>query len=72
MRAACLLLLALSACPPPAPPPLELRGDGWTLTALDGGTLAFARDGAPLVTLPPDAFQVGVVSRLEEGSSYDP
>ncbi|MDP1825865.1 MAG: glycoside hydrolase family 31 protein [Archangium sp.] len=72
----CLLVFALTlcACPPPVPPPapLELSGDGWNLAALDGGALAFTREGAPLVTLPPDAFQVGVVSRLEDTSSSDP
>jgi alpha-D-xyloside xylohydrolase len=74
MRACLALFLLLSACPPPVTPPapLQLTGNGWTLTALDGGTLAYERDGAPLITLPPEAFQVGVVSRLEDTLSYDP
>ncbi len=73
LPALALLLLAPSCPrPPPAPPPpLELKGESWTLSA-DGGTFVFARDGAPLVTLPPEAFQVGVVSRLEDTQSYDP
>lgn len=69
---ACLVLLCLSACSPPAPRPLSLSGDGWTLNADIDGTLTFARDGASLIALPSDAFQVGVVSRLEDTSSYDP
>lgn len=72
MRALLIILLCLPACSPPAPPPTELRGDGWTLIALDGGTLAYSRAGTELITLPPDAFQVGAVSRLEDTSSYDP
>ncbi len=70
---ACLALLCLSACSPPTPPaPLGLQGEGWSLTALDAGTLVYAREGSALVTLPPDAFQIGVISRLEETASYDP
>lgn len=62
------------ACPGPTPPPapgLVLTGDGWSLDA-DGGTFVFARDGHALVTLEPQAFQLGTVSQLDEQLSYDP
>lgn len=67
------LLLSLCACPAPPPPPpgLVLSGEAWTLDA-DGGTFVFARDGQPLVTLTPQAFQLGTVSALDDALSYDP
>lgn len=64
--------LFFCACPPPAPPPLALSGPGWSLTATDAGTLTYAREGQTLLSLPPSAFQVGVVTRLEDVASYDP
>lgn len=74
MRACLVFLLVLSACPPPAPvpQPLQLSGPDWALQLLDGGTLTYQRGDASLITLQPDAFQVGVVSRLEDTQSYDP
>ena len=51
-----------------------LGGAGaYTLTvAGDGRTLALARRGEVLLRLPADAFQLGVVDRLDDGQSYDP
>ncbi len=66
-------ILLLAACPPPPPPaPTSLNGDDWSLTPSDDGTLVFAREGTALITLPPDAFQVGTVSALDPELSYDP
>src|SRR5690242_6287027 len=67
-------ILVFSACPPPTPvtPPLELSEPSWTLAGADGGTLTYKRGDDVLIALPPDAFQVGVVSRLEDNQSYDP
>lgn len=69
--AACAVVLL--ACPTPPPPiPPNLAGPTWQLSVLDGGALLYARDGLPLVTLPPEAFQVGTVRELDLESSYDP
>lgn len=69
-----LLALLLAGCPAPKPPPppaLLLTGTDWSLS-VDQGAFVFARTNEALITLPPSAFQIGTVSRLEDTLSYDP
>ncbi len=64
------LLAAACSSKPEAPPPTISHGP--YAIAADGGTIVLSRDGAPLVTLPVDAFQLGTVRELDDTKSYDP
>ncbi len=56
----------------PVAPPAPLEAGEHTALALEGGALVLTRDGQPLVTLPPDAFELGVVPSLDPALNYDP
>ncbi|MBL8949384.1 MAG: glycoside hydrolase family 31 protein [Myxococcaceae bacterium] len=73
MRTTAVVVLCLaSACSsPPGPPAPSVSNGPYAVTA-DGGTIVLSRDGAPLVTLPADAFELGTVRELDETKSYDP
>ncbi len=70
------------ACPTPPKPPAVLElGEGPFLlrTTADGGTVTLVRTAADLreppvvlLTLPPDAVQLGTVPALDDALSYDP
>jgi alpha-D-xyloside xylohydrolase len=49
-------------------------GDGthWVASTLDGGTLTLERGSTSLLTLAPEAFQLGTVPELDDTLSYDP
>lgn len=66
---AALLLAACSASYPVPPPTLS---QGPYAVTVDAGTIVLLRDGAPLVTLPSDAFELGTVRELDDTRSYDP
>lgn len=71
--AACLSAL-LFACPPTPPTERTLGTDAGTQlsVALDGGALQLTFAGAHRLTLPLDAFQLGLVPSLDPEASYDP
>ena len=71
MRTCCFVLL-LAACGDNTGPPAEPLVSGPAQLVLEDGTLYFTRDASVLLTFSPGAFQVGTVTDLDDGSSFDP
>jgi alpha-D-xyloside xylohydrolase len=66
------LVVTVAACGDNQPPPFVPLSSGAAQLVIVDGALVLRRDNVDLVTLPPDAFQIGTVDDLESGESFDP